>query len=207
MHIVDGTVAPGLVYGSLVAGGALTLIGLRRVDSDSMPRVAMLTAAFFAASSIHIPVGVASLHLMLAALCGIVLGLQALPAIAVGLFMQAVLLGHGSLSTLGANLLVQGGGALCAAAIFALRPRLKPGWTVPLAFVAGLLGTSCSLGLWLASVFTGPEGMPESALVVTVAHVPLLLVEGALTASAVGFLLKVRPGLLGRHVVARAEEA
>lgn len=196
MHIVDGTVAPALVYGSLVAGAGLTLFGLRRVDSECMPRVAMLTAAFFAASSIHIPIGVASLHLMLAALCGIVLGLQALPAIAVGLFMQAVLLGHGSLSTLGANLLVQGAAALLAAALFSLRTRLKPRWTVPLAFLAGFLGTACALGLWLASVLTGPEGMPESALIVGLAHLPLLLVEGALTASAVSFLLKVRPGLL-----------
>src|SRR4029079_15259911 len=68
-----------------------------------MPRSAVLTAAFFVSSSIRVPIGVSSVHLLLNALVGVVLGRRAPLARHVGLFFQAALWGHGVYSTLGVN--------------------------------------------------------------------------------------------------------
>jgi len=55
-------------------------------------------------------------------------------------------------------------------------------------FLSGLL-------LALALAFSGKQFLP-AALVVAGAHVPIMLMEGILTAACVGFLRKVKPGLL-----------
>lgn len=81
----------------------LIFIGLWRINEQEIPRVALLTAVFFVASSIHLPVGPTSVHLVMNGLVGVVLGRRAAVAIPVGLLLQAALLGHGDLSTWGIN--------------------------------------------------------------------------------------------------------
>ena len=56
--------------------------------------------------------------------------------------------------------------------------------------LAALL-TACALAL-------SGEGFIATAKAIVVAHVPIMLVEGAVTAMAVGFLAKVRPELLAQ---------
>src|SRR5207302_1092077 len=110
-----GPAACGL--GFLVA--ALLLVpALWRVEDEEIPRVALLTAAFFVSSSIRVPIGVTSIHLLLNALVGVVLGRRAPLAIAVGLLLQAALLGHGGYSTLGVNTAVIALPALLAERLF-----------------------------------------------------------------------------------------
>ena len=64
MHISDGVLSKEVI----IAGGALaasgTFIGLRKIDMDGIPKVAVMTAAFFVASLIHIPIGPTSVHLL-----------------------------------------------------------------------------------------------------------------------------------------------
>ena len=78
----------------------------RRLEESELSRLGVLTAAFFVASQVHLPLGGVSVHLLLNGLVGLILRRRAPLAIAVGLFLQAALFGHGGWSTLGINILI-----------------------------------------------------------------------------------------------------
>src|SRR5262245_32010012 len=99
VHIADGLLSPPWLVGGFVLAGLLTLAGLLRVRDEEVPRIALLTAAFFVASLIHVRVGLTSIHLLLNGLVGVLLGRRAAVAVVVGLALQAVLIGHGGIST------------------------------------------------------------------------------------------------------------
>ncbi|NET53997.1 MAG: cobalt transporter CbiM, partial [Merismopedia sp. SIO2A8] len=105
MHIPDGILPASVCIAGYAATGGLIWYSLRRIhrsqnSQQNIPKASLLTAAFFIASWIHIPVPPASVHLILNGLLGTILGYYALPAIVIGLFFQAVMFQHGGLSTL-----------------------------------------------------------------------------------------------------------
>ena len=105
-HVVDGILStPVIVAGTAMAAVGIA-VGLRRVDGVRLPPVSR--AAFFVASLVHVPLGPSNAHLILNGLLGIVLGLAALPAIFVGLFLQALFFGYGGITVLGVNTIVMG---------------------------------------------------------------------------------------------------
>jgi cobalt/nickel transport system permease protein len=98
-----------------------------RVRDEDIPRIGLLTAAFFVTSEIRVDVGPTSVHLLLSALVGIVLGSRAVIAVAIGLFLQKVLLGHGGFTSLGLNCVIIALPALFARPAFlALRQQRPP---------------------------------------------------------------------------------
>src|SRR5687768_5775543 len=108
VHISDGVLnAPWQAAGFLGAGMLLALEAWRLRDEE-VPQIALLTAAFFIASLMHIRVGPTSVHLLLNGLAGVLLGGRAALAIGVGLLLQAILVGHGGFYTLGVNTCVMG---------------------------------------------------------------------------------------------------
>jgi cobalt/nickel transport system permease protein len=120
VHIADGVLGwPWLLAGFAVAG-ALALAASWRVREEEVPPIALLTAAFFVASSIHVKLGPTSVHLLLNGLVGIVLGWRAPLAILLGVTLQALLIPHGGLSTIGVNATTEMLPALLAAALFPL---------------------------------------------------------------------------------------
>ena len=128
MHIPDGIVPAQICAAGYGLTGLLTWYSLRKIDREtqgdpaaSIPKAALLTAAFFVASSIYIPIPPSSVHLLLNGLLGVVLGYFAFPAILIGLFFQALIVGHGGLTTLGVNAAMMGLPALLAYHIFQLR--------------------------------------------------------------------------------------
>lgn len=124
VHISDGVLSfPWLVGGFVVAAG-LMLLGSFRVRDEEIPRIALLAAAFFVASLIHVRVGPTSVHLVLNGLVGVLLGRRAALAIPLGLFLQAALIGHGGYTTLGVNSCVLTLPALFAGVLYATLVRL-----------------------------------------------------------------------------------
>ena len=78
MHISEGVLSgPVLISGGALAAAG-TAIGLKNLDYDRIARAGMLSAAFFVASLIHVPVGPANAHLILNGLVGLLLGWAAL---------------------------------------------------------------------------------------------------------------------------------
>jgi cobalt/nickel transport system permease protein len=172
-------------------------VGLRTLDYERVPRVAMLSAAFFVASLIHVPVGPASVHLVLNGLVGLILGWAAFPALLIALGLQAVLFGYGGLTVLGVNTVVMGAPALCCYLLFSrwLRAGGK-GVAFGLGFAAGMVGILGGCLLLAAALVTTGKEFGSVAELVVVAHLPVALVEGLITGSVVVFLRKVRPELL-----------
>ncbi len=197
MHIADGV----LPISSIAVGWAGTVVvtglTLRKVPAEELPRAAVMTAGFFVASLIHIPLGPTSVHLILNGLVGIVLGWAAFPAILVGLVLQALLFQHGGLLTLGANALMLGLPALAAYKIFGLRRILKFRHPEAVAgFLAGagsVLMSGIILALWL---YTAGREFWTIAKLALAAHLPLMVLEGLVGAAAASFLAKVKPEVL-----------
>lgn len=151
VHISDGMLQPPWEWAGLAAAALLALFGAWRIRDDEVPRVAVLTAAFFVASLIHVPVpGGPKTHLLLNGLLGVVLGRRALLAVPVGLFLQAALFGHGGFLPLGVNSVVMGLPALLAWLLFAGLRHL-PGLRRP-AFRAALVAGS-ALAFTLSLVY------------------------------------------------------
>lgn len=211
MHIPDGIIPASVAVSGYAATGGLTwlsLLGIKKQFTNprsGIPKAALLTAAFFAASLIHIPIPPVSVHLVLSGLMGVMLGWFAFPAILVGLLLQAVMFQHGGLTTLGINACLMGLPALLAASIFRLRylfGKEKPLPNAILAFIAAFLAVAMgALMAALLLIYAIPAYIDISAertavLALSLAHLPIALIEGVFTAMVVLFLLKVQPALL-----------
>jgi cobalt/nickel transport system permease protein len=206
MHIPEGlaTSTEGLIVlavgGAVAAGG--TALGLRKMDYEQMPQVAMLSAAFFVASLIRVPVGVTSAHLVLNGLVGLLLGWAAFPAILIALLLQAVFFGFGGLTTLGINTATM---ALPAVACYYLchgTVRCRTAWlAVGSGVAAGVVGILLGAVLTAAAVAAGGQEFALLSPAIVLAHLPVALVEGAVTGSVVAFLRRVHPELLESPVL------
>src|SRR4030042_7141130 len=112
MHISEGVLSPAVLAGGVALTVVGTAIGLKKMDYEAIPRVAILSAAFFGASLIHVPVGPVGLHLVLNGRMGLLLGWLAVPAILIALFLQALLFQFGGLTALGVNTVAMAGPAV-----------------------------------------------------------------------------------------------
>ena len=196
MHIAEGVLSAPI----LASGGALAVagcaVGLRRLDESRLMPVAMLSAAFFTASLLTIPIGPSSAHPLLNGLTGVLLGWAAFPAITVALLLQALLFQYGGLTSLGVNTLNVALPAVLAG--WLARPWLARDNRAALiaAFVCGggaVLGTAL---LTAASLGLTDEGFVNAAKILFIVHLPVAVVEGLVTAAAVAFLHKSRPEVL-----------
>ncbi len=212
MHIPDGILPAQICIGGYALAGGITWYALRHIQrtsipAENIPKAALLAAAFFVGSSINIPIPPASVHLVLNGLLGTLLGWYAWPAILIGLFLQALLLGHGGLTTLGVDAVMMGVPALIAYGIFNLRHglgcRLSETWSVGLfAFLAGMVGLALSASIFFSLVIlTIPAELEatteQTALTaLLIAHVPLAFIEGSFTLLLALFLRRVKPEML-----------
>lgn len=196
MHISEGVLAAPV----LAMGGALavigTAIGLKKIDYDHIMTVAILTAAFFVASLIHVPLGPASVHLILSGLLGLVLGWAVFPAIMVGLLMQAVFFQYGGLTVLGVNTFNMAAPALLCAVV--CRPFLtRPGYVrIVAAFLGGSMAVLLAGLLMAGSLAWTDQGFIDAAATIIIAHLPVAAIEGVLTVFVISFVARVQPDML-----------
>ncbi|MBW4459806.1 MAG: cobalt transporter CbiM [Nodosilinea sp. WJT8-NPBG4] len=212
MHIPDGILPAQVCAAGYAITGVATWYSLRQINrkpdpAAEIPKASLLTAAFFVASSIYIPVPPASVHLILNGLLGVVLGYFAFPAILIGLFFQALVIGHGGITTLGINATMMGIPALLAYHIFQSRNAVgkmlkEPTRTGLFSFLGGALGLGIAALIFLALIiFNIPAELNAGAeqaavLTLSVGHVPLAIIEGMFTTMLVLFLRRVKPELL-----------
>ena len=57
MHISEGVLSGPVLISGIALAAAGTAIGLKILDYDRIPRAAILSASFFVASLIHVPIG------------------------------------------------------------------------------------------------------------------------------------------------------
>ena len=198
MHISEGVLsAPVLITGAALTATAVGF-GLKKMDYDRVPQVAILSSVFFVASLIHVPIGPANAHLIMNGLTGLLLGLSAFPAILVGLILQAILFQFGGITTLGINTFNIAFPALISFYLFRNGIRHKNPVVISVcAFGAGFTAVFLSGILVAFSLFFSEESFFYIARLVVIAHLPVMIIEGFFTAFCIGFLKKVRPEIIG----------
>ncbi|MBE1291763.1 MAG: cobalt transporter CbiM [Rhodobacteraceae bacterium] len=196
MHIVDGALSNPVVIGGAIAAAGGIAVGLKSLDIDRIPTAGVLSASFFVASLIHVPIGPSSVHLILNGLAGLLLGWAAFPALFVGLLLQAVFFGFGGLTVLGVNTFNIAMPAVLAWMIFGR--LIGRGSAVHGAIWGGLGGAfaiaATTLFVAVSLALTGDEFLPAAKLVFF-AHIPVMVVEAVLTGFAVLLARKVKPEL------------
>ena len=198
MHISEGILATPVLLGGAALTAAGLGVALKKLNNEDIPRVGVLSAGFFVAGLIHVPIGVASVHLVLNGLIGIILGWLSFPAIFVGLLLQSIMFQYGGITALGVNTFNMALPALLSYFLFGrLATKTQKSYVSSVsAFLAG------SLAIFLSGIFvgfslylTGEAFLPAAKLLVA-GHIPIMLIEGIITAACVTFLKKVKPELL-----------
>lgn len=199
MHIAEGVLSPAVLAGGAVLALAGTALGLRKLEYDRLVAVGILSAAFFVASLIHVPVGLSSAHLVLNGLVGVLLGWAAFPSILVALLLQALLFQFGGITILGVNVFTMGFAAVISWYVFRAICYLCPGMkgVRVAAFMGGALGVALAAVLTALALAFTDEGFWLAARLLLLAHLPVMLVEGLVTMFTVSFIMRVRPELLG----------
>lgn len=196
MHISEGILSGPILLAGGVLAVAGTAIGLKKIDQERIMTTALLSAAFFVASLVHVPIGPGSIHLLLNGLMALILGWGCFPAILVALLLQAVFFQFGGFTVLGVNLVIMAGSALVGS-LFFRRWLAFPAKRAMAAFLAGFLSVACAAFLMALTLVSTDQNFLATARVVFAVHLPVMVVEGVITMFVVGFLAKVQPEILG----------
>ena len=198
MHISEGVLsAPVLVTGAVLAAAGVS-VGLRKMDYEKIPQVAVLSSAFFVASFIHVPIGPANAHLILNGISGILLGWLCFPSILVALALQAILFQFGGITVLGINTVNMAlPGVTCYYLFSRLVKRERGLLSSAAAFTCGFLAVFLSGILVALCLLFTEESFMSVAKLILLAHLPVMIIEGIITLFCVAFLARVKPELLG----------
>ncbi|MGC6405137.1 cobalt transporter CbiM [Bisgaard Taxon 45] len=199
MHLSEGILhLPTLLTTNLIALGAVGL-GLRRLQHEKLPLSALLAATFFVASTIHVPVGVGSVHLILNGIAGLFLGWTVFPAFLIALLLQVIFFSFGGFAVLGANLCSMGFSALLAH--YLLRPlisaqanRTQLIIAGTLAAIIGIVGALCITATIL--FLDGGKHYVELIYLLFISHLPVMFVDSLIGCSVILLLQKMQPDML-----------
>ncbi|MDR2802940.1 MAG: cobalt transporter CbiM [Treponema sp.] len=192
MHISEGILSPPVIAaGWALAVGGLAA-GLKKTQTEKLPETALVSAALFLASLVHVPLGPSSIHLTLLGLAGILLGWSAVPALFIALLLQGILFQFGGLLSLGVNTTVMGVAALSGGGLYRLLSRLHTLRFLP-AIAAGFAAVIAGTVLVCAALFFSDMELGATAALLFAANLPLAAVEGVISAFVVAFLSKTVP--------------
>jgi len=196
VHISEGVLsAPVLVSGGILAAAG-TAIGLKKIDYDHLAQVGILSATFFVASLVHVPIGPSSVHLIMNGIVGLLLGWAAFPAILVALLLQGVFFQFGGITSLGVNTIIMALPAVICYYLFAPLLHKDRKFLLLAGFGCGFCAVLFGgVVVGLALMFT-EENFLKLAILVVTAHIPVMIIEGIVTAFCVAFLKKVQPAML-----------
>ena len=148
------------------------------------------------ASLIHIPIGPASVHLVLNGIVGLLLGWSAFPVILVALILQAVFFQYGGITTLGVNTVIMAFPAVLCYLLFGRMIHKGVSAALYASFVCGFLSVLLgAIMVGISLVFT-EEHFIKAASLVVIAHLPVMIVDGIITSLFVSFLRRVQPTML-----------
>jgi cobalt/nickel transport system permease protein len=198
VHISEGVLSPAVLAAGAILSTAGVAIGLKKMSADRIPEVAVLSSAFFIVSLIHVPVGPANAHLIMNGLIGVLLGWMAFPSILVALILQALVFQYGGFTVLGVNTFIAAAPAITAYYLFSwiIKKNKNRSLIALAAFCAGALGVGFAVLLLVSALVTTGEVFINVARLIAIAHLPIFIIEGIITAFCVLFLKKVKPELL-----------
>ena len=186
----------------MLVGAAVAIVGmavgLKQLKSDRLSLTALFASAFFVASTIHIPVGIGSVHLILNGVAGIFLGWAVFPAFLIALVLQALLFSFGGFSVLGVNLCIM---ALPALVVHYLsRPLLREltrKRLISAGILTGVLGVGGSaLIASLVLAMDGGKQYVDLIGLLIVSHLPVFVVDSLISVGVLLTLAKMMPEAL-----------
>lgn len=192
MHISEGVLQPEILISGAVISISIGAYALKKLKNEEIPLVAVFSALFFLGSFIHIPVGPASVHLILNGIIGAILGVRAFISIAIALLLQGLLFGYGGVSTLGINTLNLALPALLGYMLISLHVKNLL-WKKVLYFFIGFLPVSMSAFMLSITLALNGESFIPAAKIAFFANMPVMFIEGFITMFALLFLEKVYP--------------
>ena len=211
MHIMEGFLPNPwweiwfIIAIPFVAYGVYRLTKIRRKIPEALPLLALMGAFIFVLSSLKLPsVTGSTSHPTGAGLSAVVLGpgITSVLSIIVLIF-QALLLAHGGITTLGANVFSMGiVGPIVASAIWyaSKKARVPTSVGIFLAAALGDLFTYVTTSVQLALVFPTSAGFLDAFLkfgsIFAITQVPLAIGEGILAVILFDFLAKYKGQLL-----------
>ena len=201
MHISEGILSGPVLFSGYALAVAGTAMGLKKMDHEKIALVGILSASFFVASLIHVPVGPSNAHLVLNGLVGLILGWGAFPAILVALLLQAMFFQLGGITTLGVNTIIMAAPAVVSAWVFGAVIRRHHRWMNIAGFACGALSVALSAVITGAVLVFTEENFFRISAIIMAAHVPVMIIEGVVTAACVTFLNKVRPEMLDPNAI------
>ncbi|MGO1383726.1 MAG: energy-coupling factor ABC transporter permease [Arachnia sp.] len=223
MHIAEGFLPPVQCALWFAAAAPFVIHGAREVikKAKESPENKMLLAAAgaftFVLSAIKLPsVTGSSSHPTGTGAGAVLFGPPVMAFLGtIVLLFQALLLAHGGLTTLGANVFSMAiVGPWCGYAIYTVVRRANgPLWLgVFLAMTVADLATYCMTSLQLALAFPDPVtgfvgGITKFLGIFALTQVPLAMAEGVLGVLLFGFLLRVVPNELRRLGVLKSSES
>lgn len=197
MHISEGVLRPEILAAGWAVAGAGVAIGLKKLEPEKITRTALVSSAFFLASLINIRFGPSSTHLSLLAPAGLLLGWQVFPAMLAALFLQSVLFNFGGFLVLGVNLTCM---ALPALIVYILFKKIIINKNNKIAFIVAFTAGFFAIlaGAFLVGVFLGisDKNFVNISKIIFIAHLPLALIEGFITAFLISWLKKSAPEFL-----------
>ncbi len=225
MHIAEGALTGSVITVSFAATAVFTAIGLKKLDYDKIPQASLLSASFFVATFLHLPIGIGSIHLVLNGIIGLLVGWASFPIILVSLLLQGVMFQMGGLTILGVNTLIMAVPAVVCFYLFKSslneNSRLSSFFYMissifskillklfkinvnKKTFAAALGPFSCgfcavllsSILSALALIYSGDKFV-STAYALMIANIPVMFADGIITSLCILFLKKVQPEML-----------
>ena len=199
MHLSEGVLHTPVLLAGVALAAIGVAVGLRRLDGERLPLTALFAAAFFVAGTIHVPVGIGSVHLILNGMAGLFLGWAVFPAFLIALLLQVLFFSFGGFAVLGVNLCVMALPAV--AAHYLLRGYLQPdmGFMAKLftgvgASVIGVGGAGALASLVLA--LDGGKHYQDLIALLLLSHLPVFVLDSIISYGVISLLGKMYPAAL-----------
>ena len=195
MHIADGV----LTLESTITVSAISLVclyvSIKSIKDEKITLAAAMSAMFFIATFIHIPLGVTQIHLVLIGVIGILIGWMSFISIFIALVLQALLLGYGGVVSLGVNLFVMGMPAIIVYYLYNMEITNKLNEKVKF-FLVGFLGTFfATLFLAIILLFSKPE-YEYASYTIFIVDSGAMVIEGIISMFLLQFIKKTYPKIL-----------
>lgn len=199
MHLSEGVLHTPVLLTGVVLAVVGVAVGLRRLESERLPLTALFAAAFFVAGTIHVPVGIGSVHLILNGMAGLFLGWAVFPAFLIALLLQVLFFSFGGFAVLGVNLCVMALPAV--AAHYVLRGYLKPGMGPMAKLFAGLGAGIIGVGgagvlASLVLALDGGKHYQDLIALLLLSHLPVFILDGIISYGVISLLSKMYPSAL-----------
>ena len=201
MHLSEGVLHSSTLIIGAVCAVAGVAMGLKKMNYEHLSITALFASAFFVASTIHIPVGIGSVHLILNGIAGLFLGWAVFPAFLIALVLQVLLFSFGGFAVLGVNLCIMALPALTVRLL--VFPMLRKATTRKglilsgvLAGVIGVGGSALIASLVLA--FDGGKAYGDLIGLLLVSHLPVFVVDSLVSVGVILTLATMMPEALQR---------